>query len=1707
MVELNFWEDLAFNWKKRAKNDFNQIDTVKRTLEKNRSSELVDLAPEIQKLAAFREDINQAEDVRFILRNQRSGIGTLLNLPTGFGKTFIIFMAAAQQIKSIPKEHKKPYLVIAPAVNVIESWKANHKLLTEDLGVRGDPIFSEGASLVAFKTAKEFFNAYNKSECRQYDFIVMTAILLKSIVDNLLCFKKSDFSGKDCSLLRCSGILSHDNLILGDQSFWELRILEVFTSWKQSRKNLLDLFKKVTGDVDDLQYNSRRIKPDERQFDEMRKNFISDFESFGKENANDIARLLVDFLPKISFFDEEAKRCIDSEKLFDYCYCFSSFQEEFDQSQKEEDAFLKDLWDNLSPILVRTSKEQKESLQKYDRFKSNFNGLILDESDQILVTNGASEQTDIILDIAKTFQTRSEKDNPQNPLLIASSATPWPNAMNEFKLHLKVLLPKLLGQYRDLHDDLFGKWNSFEVTFDKMYPFKSSIATNADQSDEQTPPSKKSPQKSNNSLADSLYTVQTYFYQWIRLLFEQTVSYEKPVVGKTNDSTEEVLYISGDKSYHKPAGKEILTLIHNFYSDVLQSDLSRQQGGMLSQIFELLNKEDQFAFFVELEKDAAFLAMEISDYYEKKFNEQVQIGLFYNEAFVKKQKGIKEKYLNVTFNTDRMVSINSFNNIFRFEDFYKYLNQYFGTSKITENKGNIESLVIVIQSILEKKKLPASKKVNRKNTNSLIKMRECIEKNTKDPSSNLSKVELKLYQIFTKLIELEKKSSAQIILDFSKELEIFKSCIGRKYQKMETVKAFTTYSVEAKKMINERKNNEEVDLIKDLQRVIFHYLNKIYQSKILIFGNAGTSGMRIDADRLTVLSGAWTEGKMSQIKGRVGRLKGAGNSRKCKIYLPITSTLFEFFILRYYIKKALYDLFITSKERIEMKSLCQQLLLSGSLIDYYKRCDLKGEDGISFLDPSIHQIIKERISLSQEYLTLGAYEKALKIIPQSIRDEMQKFEQEILLEVERKLQQIQPEHSSSFVEEMILDTPELAIRLEEESAGRLDALISNVEMNESNSSEKSTPPPRIQPALNAAWSFEELEEVKKQVIRSRKEKVIIFLVPTRGEHPDIPLEEFSGYISTSIEKNCYPIVIYGVNHPEGVERKIERSLSESSSLFAKITAFTWFEEDRRDKVPPIGQMRNFCLEQAKTLWQALTKGDTPVKQQEEIYLCSMDGDTELTPKSFQRVMAKVDHHSRPPFGIATGGYDFASEASEWSKRSNRISMEINSGCQTEVDSLDSYYGYLAEPLIAISPSLVKQLFEQERKNSFFQMKNEEMAPFGFWNFEGRRLHRYLNILVKGKLNSFGPPSNNKEMPILKNYERFFVEKPPFILKVRLSKENLAAVITRLFNQSQHSIQPSFMASNIAYHLLQNANPVRRFAAYFYANNVLKLLNLGPERGWLLTKKISNFYRNQPIEYNKEDTEKFGVNKGEFILFIKNNFGEEQVVDSTNKDVADKDALEKARKDFNKSALLLAFWARNVFSALWKEFGKTYEEELDSEGNYISMAMPENYPKQAESGLSQDEELLIIDADEQLPKNQLTNSLAKVVHVSFDNIEKNLAKKHILVPIDMQAPICKETLKCYPAIQKIIFIARHNLFILFLNQPFQNVNEQKELCQKTLEKVKEVCGSNRELAISLHQSDKGSEVRFAELNQGNLSYTNHWKNDSGLIFEEKELKTW
>ena len=182
-------------------------------------------------------------------------------------------------------------------------------------------------------------------------------------------------------------------------------------------------------------------------------------------------------------------------------------------------------------------------------------------------------------------------------------------------------------------------------------------------------------------------------------------------------------------------------------------------------------------------------------------------------------------------------------------------------------------------------------------------------------------------------------------------------------------------------------SNNKVDesFVLSVQYTFLYYIHKMYLSRVFIFGAGGTSGMRIDADIMFMFSGAWTEGRLTQIKGRFGRKKGQGAPRPCEIYAPLTNSCFELLILKYYILKSLYDKFVTNSTPLSIQELCEPIYLSHCLYRYYS-------DNPNFIDDALVEIIQSLEQQSPgEYFTYAPLQKAKLIIPDSLKSQLGQF--------------------------------------------------------------------------------------------------------------------------------------------------------------------------------------------------------------------------------------------------------------------------------------------------------------------------------------------------------------------------------------------------------------------------------------------------------------------------------------------------------------------------------------------------------------------------------------------------------------------------------------------------------------------------------------------------------------------------------------------
>jgi hypothetical protein len=1030
---VNFWEAVAYKRKKREDVDWREIDEVQSELEVSKSKiASIHLTEAVTNLANFRDGIQQKIYIDKILQNQRLVMGTLLHLPTGFGKTFVILMAMAEHRNKlfVEKQRLKPYLVVVKAKNVAQSWDDNFERLNHIKA--SDPntnIFNlkdgENASYKNFcddapsNTSKsQAFREYFLSQSSKAEIVVsVTSTALKRSIDDIFLpvlvtdGKDSDFSFDILETLKFVVILSEKGYIIGDEDYWKEQLAALVNDINSKLIPLLkeiqinDIWQQLGSSSEDFFYpkgrresnlaNKANLKTNRRKFQQQH------FETLKKSNEKVVA--LVRTLCGSDEMSEE-----DSGNLYDRFTLYYRAKHLFKALNSAEGIDLTSLLaypvkddKNILQLLTEYKDKQNQAVKNYEQFRNCFSGIVIDESEQVLVANSQSSKADktnkeisvtsILLDMSRYYLNTAIPSSSINPLVLAASATPWPNNMREFSLHMKFLLPRLIDQHSALHDTLFKAWNSFESTIDKF-------------------------DKELDQMTFNREVIEQWFQKWVRTLFRVAVAYEAPQSSVTNLSEEEIVFVECKEDIYNivhiknstdgdSAEADFMGMIGRFYAGVLNTTPIISSEPEDNSIFKKLIYGQKNAFYIRSHVEAALLAKQITDYFASEdgdvSTDEVQIGFFYEDTFVKKPFGVPQHYANITYNTDRNFNRNAFNNIVRLNDFYKYLEQYLRISRRP-----------VWDNVFHEVKL--FEKFSESSGDQLIKK---IEENIGlfiPSESNLSawqgcsqqkKILGEFIKFLRLIVDIERYSEQNLIMEFFDELKKFKYFFPKEFQKEKDLKKgfydFRIKYTEAfKKFSGSSKQDSKGSFPENgpyadnpFQGFIYqflHYLIKICQSNFFIFGDAGTSGMRIDADRLVVLSGTWTEGRLTQVKGRVGRAKGNEN-RKCIIYLPITNTIFEYLILRYYVKKAHCNDLITRASAMDFSIIADPLFLSREIYGLY--CRLK--ENQAYIDTEVHEKVKKNISDDQSYLSLGPYEKAIKIVPDEIRKSLELFNQQL----------------------------------------------------------------------------------------------------------------------------------------------------------------------------------------------------------------------------------------------------------------------------------------------------------------------------------------------------------------------------------------------------------------------------------------------------------------------------------------------------------------------------------------------------------------------------------------------------------------------------------------------------------------------------------------------------------------------------------------
>lgn len=1039
----NFWETYAISYKTTGlDHDLSMIDVVKKKMKKHivNTSE-IKLEKHLGKIGRPNSELDQTQYVTRILRNQRLGMGSLLYLPTGFGKTFIMLLAMAQHYISLPVKKRKPYLIVGPK-NVKDSWDHNLKIAEEQFE-GNQKVFGEKLSILKPSTEKElsdYIKKFQNNTNAENDYqnsdqiVIITEELLKNHVSAIYKGqgKLPALIENHLSLLKRSGIITGSNLIIGSKvEEWKKQILGVFSQLCTPRS----VFTLLTNNfAKELQ---GEIKEYSNKEEDNWKTFFNNIENIalfrnwiGKKSEtllNTLALCRIDKAPS----PEESADLIFNH-LRGYFISNESIKKRltFNRDLDPDKAFEKCIGnDNKPESLLHKLKEMSDAQllaqKKFADFINCFNGILVDESHSVFAKNpGRTVNTrDIIFEMSDVFLTSSKKHSPENPLIIAASATPWPNDLDQLKLHLQFLVPVQMKEYIKLNDFLFNKWNKLEKRIEeyaKQRTIENRLLT---------------------EIQRSAAEVQEYFYPWVNNFFNELVIYEKPSQDQINvndkffyilckdenkvaiikeqkkiqeveekannmndDSIEEVEnHESKEVDPESPSSENesgILRIISKFYSGLLgNGELPNNKKQHYNTICEYVNKlngvysdtiqkclniikaepHKKIAIYVDETKDALFLEKILSDYYDNVLAiSRCEIGLYYNDIFVSNQGRDAN---TPTLNKNRDANKNAFNNEFHFPDYINFISERFTSTRLNatfpvkEISRRLKPLYLMFKAIIEgdnsrrlalleeaedqtiDEKQKAANKSNFKVFDSLFRyMRELLcdnhhnvaevlqkAKTSIQEDKDLSKDQISQCRTFIDFmvltVEFERASKSTIIYfdkarDGKDWLNLFQQFLPNKKGTVQTVKdAFESFRASIDSDVQE-KHTVSTSLLLSIQYTLIYYIHKIFMSRIFIFGQAGTSGMRIDADTMFMFSGAWTEGKLTQIRGRFGRRKVNSIGRRCDIYAPLTNSCFEFFILKYYIIKSLYDTFVTSA-KLNLTQLCEPILLSQLLYQYY----------------------------------------------------------------------------------------------------------------------------------------------------------------------------------------------------------------------------------------------------------------------------------------------------------------------------------------------------------------------------------------------------------------------------------------------------------------------------------------------------------------------------------------------------------------------------------------------------------------------------------------------------------------------------------------------------------------------------------------------------------------------------------------------------
>jgi hypothetical protein len=479
------------------------------------------------------------------------------------------------------------------------------------------------------------------------------------------------------------------------------------------------------------------------------------------------------------------------------------------------------------------------------------------------------------------------------------------------------------------------------------------------------------------------------------------------------------------------------------------------------------------------------------------------------------------------------------------------------------------------------------------------------------------------------------------------------------------------------------------------------------------------------------------------------------------------------------------------------------------------------------------------------------------------------------------------------------------------------------------------------------------------------------------------------------------------------------------------SCFGWLTEDRKlssgkPTLPPIGMMRNYCLKLAKSVYMRLVE-----KNANNIQYVSLDGDTKLTSNTWRHILEKVG--SNDDCAIVSAGYELFDNTVDSNNDLEKVLSHLSMNVYARLNALAlGFYGYFSEPTIALSALLTTIIFSENINLDTYL--RDSIAPYGFWDLEGRRFLNYCRQLTARladkSLIIYGPSIDPAARPILVNIERFKIQpntaitptiiqqmkahvlsNPERLITLTLPQKTLIALIQKMSGQSINCAHPYFMGRNISSYLHVDVSLVRVFASYFYLRAFFECLNLGPRRSHYLIRALFEHYIEGKSVNEKMSDHKWmmtfsGINTHpnqheEIAQFINSIF------------IIGLGAIIPVNSRLNLELIhvirqMILYWALQLSAQLMAVFGPEYEGEAvinlaNDEIDYLRpIACPAEYPKNANT-LAESDSNNIVDVNDD---NFLENDTQQ--HESSDSTIVNKRDINVLELAEQAESFLKDT---------------------------------------------------------------------------------------------------